>query len=114
MGHAKDWTSDFSPLPRDVLMAAIKDFDLVGRLSRHQHQPTGPTWECTTCYALWPCDDARRELVLDLGWVRVPIFMAVMMERAAGEVTNTYPHQLWDRFIKWTYPLVGAHDHRLQ
>lgn len=108
-----DWGENSPPLPLSVMMAAVKDLGLISRLSQHLHNPRTPTWDCRSCSEPWPCAQARQELVLDLGWVRVSIYLAVMMERAAGDLQGVYPHQLWNRFIEWTYPIHGIHDPRL-
>jgi hypothetical protein len=112
-GHSTELVDNLLPLPSRVMVAAVGDFDLVGRLTQHLHQPVRPGWSCGRCSEPWPCDQARQDLVMDLGWKRVPIYLAVMMEHAAGDLNDARPNQLWERFIEWTYPLTGPQDHRM-
>lgn len=109
----KDWASG-DPLAMPTTMAVVGDFDLAARLSHHDHQPRTPDWLCTTCDQDWPCDQARRDLLLDLGWRRVAIYCAVLMERAAADLAAANPHHMWMRFIGWTGPLTGIADPRLK
>lgn len=100
-------------LPYSVVLAAVGDFDLVNRLSQHQHFPLRPGWSCSSCPAQWPCLTAKQDLLLDLGWVRLAVYCSVLLERAVKDLPDTRPRDLWARFIEWTFPIDGPQDARL-
>jgi hypothetical protein len=103
----------FDLLPEPALLAAVGDLDLVQRLREHVHMPTLPHWSCNMCPEPWPCAAAKQELLLDLGWVRLPVYCSILLEQAAHDLTEADPRELWARFIAWTHPLHGVHDARL-
>jgi hypothetical protein len=104
----------FDLLPESALLAAVGDLDLVHRLREHVHMPVVPRWSCIMCLEVWPCAAAKQELLLDLGWVRLPVYCSILLEQAAHDLPEAYPHDLWTRFIAWTHPLSGVHDARLK
>ncbi|RSM56814.1 hypothetical protein DMB66_32870 [Actinoplanes sp. ATCC 53533] len=91
-------------LPEALLWATVGDLDVIERLSRQAHQVRFPTWLCSYDGQQWPCEPARSDLLLDLGWIKVAIYCAVLMERATKDLSSSTPKELWQRFIEWTEP----------
>lgn len=98
------WAGGNPPLPEALLWASVGDLDVIERLRKHIHQVRMPDWFCSSCGLAWPCANARDELLLDLGWGKVAIYCAVLMERAVRDLAAINPHILWQRFIEWTDP----------
>ncbi|MEU4215860.1 hypothetical protein [Actinoplanes sp. NPDC026623] len=98
------WLGGTPPLPEALLWAVIGDLDVIERLSRHAHQVQLPAWACFSCGLAWPCETARMDLLLDLGWIGVAVYCSVLMERAAGDRSSMTPVELWQRFLEWTDP----------
>ncbi|RSM37013.1 hypothetical protein DMB66_59765 [Actinoplanes sp. ATCC 53533] len=98
------------PLPEALLWAAVGDLDVIERLSRQAHQVRFPTWLCSYDGQAWPCEPARSDLLLDLGWIKVAIYCAVLMERATKDLSSSTPKELWQRFIEWTEPPDDARN----
>lgn len=111
---ASGWLSGAPPLPEALLWTAVGDLDVIERLSRHAHQVQIPAWSCICCGHAWPCESARSDLLLDLGWVKVAIYSAVLMERATRDLTSLIPKDLWDRFLAWTEPSKEVRDSLLK
>ena len=104
----------YAMLPEPAVLAAVgEDFDLVDRIRKHVHAPQSPRWSCGACAEPWPCTEAKQELLLDLGWVRLAVYCSVLLERAVRDLPEADPFVLWDRFIAWTHPISGLHDPRL-
>lgn len=104
------WFGGAPRLPESLLGTTVGDPDVIDRLSRHSHQMLIPTWLCSCCGLAWPCQPAREDLLLDLGWMRVAIYCAVLMERAAMDVVTISPRGLWERFLEWTEPPEEIRD----
>lgn len=100
-------------LPPGLPAAGIVDLDLAARVEGRMHQPVRPAWTCSACSDPWPCDQARRDLLLDLGWLRLAIYCGALLSVAAGDLADVTPMQLWVRFLEWTRPLEGLDDPRL-
>ncbi len=98
------WIGGTPPLPEALLWAAVGDLDVIERLSRQAHQVRFPTWLCSYCGQTWPCEPAQGDLLLDLGWIKVAIYCAVLMERATRDLSSSTPKELWQRFLEWTEP----------
>ncbi|MET8149088.1 hypothetical protein ACIBSW_39540 [Actinoplanes sp. NPDC049668] len=97
-------------MPEALLWSAVGDLDVIERLGRHAHQVRIPVWTCVRCELAWPCTSARRDLLVDLGWHKVAIYSAVLMERAAKDLTSLTPKVLWHRFLEWTEPPEDVRD----
>lgn len=108
------WMGNTPPLPASLLWSAVGDLDVIERLSRHAHQVQFPTGLCSRCGRAWPCGPAREDLLLDLGWIKVAIYCAVLMERAAKDLSSLGPKELWQRFLEWTEPPEEIDDPLLQ
>lgn len=91
-------------LPEGLLSDAVGDPDVFKRLSRHAHQVQLPAWSCICCRLQWPCISARNDLLMDLGWVKVAVYCAVLMGHAARDLKSVTPMELWQRFLEWTEP----------
>lgn len=104
------WPGGTPPLPASLLWSAVGDLDVIERLSRHAHQVLFPAGLCSHCGQAWPCEPARADLLLDLGWVKLAIYCAVLMERAAKDLPSLGPKELWQRFLEWTEPQQEIHD----
>jgi hypothetical protein len=108
--QSSGWLGGTPPLPQSLLWTVVGDLDVIDRLSRHSHQPLIPTWSCSSCGQAYPCRPAREDLLLDLGWIRVAIYSAVLMEHAAKDVRPLNPRELWQRFLEWTEPPEELRD----
>lgn len=108
------WINGIPPLPETLLWAAVGDLDVIERLSRQAHQVRFPTWLCSYDGHAWPCEPARGDLLLDLGWIKLSIYCAVMMERATKDLPSSTPKELWQRFIEWTEPPEEARNFLLK
>ena len=97
-------------MPKALLWAAVGDLDVIDRLGKHAHQVQFPAWSCSSCGLAWPCEAARKDLLLDLGWVKVAIYCAVLMERAARDLAPVMPRELWERLLEWTQPPEEVRD----
>lgn len=95
------------PLPAALLSAAVGDLDVIERLRKHVHQVRIPEWLCSSCGMSWPCETARHDLLVDLGWSKLAIYCSVVMERAARDLQAMSPRLLWLRFLEWTEPPEG-------
>ena len=104
------WIGGSPPLPEALLWAAVGDLDVIERLGRHAHQVRFPTWLCRYCGQAWPCKPAQGDLLLDLGWIKAAIYCAVLMERAAKDLSLSTPKELWQRFLEWTEPPEGVRN----
>lgn len=98
------WVGGTPPLPAALLWAAVGDLDVIERLRKHVHQVYIPDWFCSSCGSTWPCEIARNDLLLDLGWSKLAIYCSVLMERAARDLAALSPQVLWRRFLEWTEP----------
>lgn len=102
--HNNGWVGGTPPLPEALLWAAVGDLDVIERLSRQAHQVRFPTWRCSYDGETWPCEPARGDLLLDLGWIKAAIYCSVLMERATKDLASATPRELWQRFVEWTEP----------
>jgi hypothetical protein len=89
------------------------DFNLMSRAEERPHQPVRPSWRCIACHQPWPCVPARRDLLLDLGWLRLAIYCGTLLQAAASDLTQATPAELWPRFVEWTRPIDGINDPRI-
>lgn len=109
-----NWPGGVPPLPEALLWAAVGDLDVIERLSKHTHQVRIPSWSCRSCGFPWPCETARSDLIIDLGWTKVAIYSAVLMERSARDLPSLSPIVLWRQFIGWTEPPGAAREALLE
>ena len=100
--HSGDWSRGARPLGEALLLAAVGDLDVIERMAEHAHLVQVPAWSCMCCGLSWPCEPARKELLVDLGWVRAATYCAALMERAAQDLPTSTPWELWHRFLEWT------------
>jgi hypothetical protein len=91
------------PLPHSLMRASIGDPAVIERLSWREHV-LFPAWTCISCEQAWPCDPAKADLLVGLGWLNVAIYCGVVMERAAADLSFLSPNALWQRFLEWTEP----------
>jgi hypothetical protein len=68
------------------------------------HKGSGNRWDCGRCGKLWPCETAREELIASFGGDRVSlaVYMATDLVRAARDLSESTPAELYVRFIAWT------------
>jgi hypothetical protein len=68
------------------------------------HAAIRPAWTCGACGEDWPCPTARDRLTEEYGTERVSLAtqMAVQLGRAATELKDATPHDLYLRFVEWT------------
>lgn len=93
-----------APLLFSAAQAVAQDLGLIDRLAQQVHQPEAPTWRCGRCSEPWPCAHACRDLLNELGWARLVIYVTAMLQRAAGDLADVGPAVLWTRFVGWTDP----------
>ncbi|GAB1642264.1 hypothetical protein KRMM14A1259_26870 [Krasilnikovia sp. MM14-A1259] len=67
------------------------------------HQPHRPDWLCNACRAPWPCGPYRQHIVPDSPTSQLAILMASWMTEAVGDLPESTPGALWDRFLAWTH-----------
>jgi hypothetical protein len=67
------------------------------------HPADRPSWDCKACGQPWPCNQAREQLVAELGLgTRLTLWMSIDMVDAARENGKIPPHELYQRFVAWT------------
>ena len=77
---------------------------LAERLDGDGHLPEQPGWDCLACRQPWPCPPARVRLGEEYGRDRVSLsmYMAGLLNEAAGEIPSVTPQELFERFVAWT------------
>ncbi|WFE37075.1 flavin reductase [Micromonospora sp. WMMD998] len=67
------------------------------------HVAGRPTWRCDACDRPWPCEAARRALLVEYCDDRaaLAIYLATLLVEATGHLTDA---ARWDRFLGWIRP----------
>ena len=73
------------------------------RVDAAEHTAQRPSWDCRSCSKAWPCDPARERLISEMDRVSLAVFMWANLEEAAGQLLQTPPSELFERFIGWTH-----------
>lgn len=77
------------------------------RDSDHDHIADRPSWGCATCGQPWPCEPAQQRLTTENSPTQVAMLMWVAMESAAFDLRNMPVGTMFERFLRWTWPMPG-------
>ena len=72
-------------------------------MSAPQHLPDRPGWGCLACEKPWPYSTARNALSEESGGTTLAVTMSVYLAEAAGDLPESTPADLYERFLVWTW-----------
>ncbi|MDP9799329.1 hypothetical protein J2S43_007841 [Catenuloplanes nepalensis] len=66
------------------------------------HEPMRPSWLCAQDGMAWPCGVARTQLAASVHPADLGTTLVAQLERAARDMPDSTPDELYERFIAWT------------